>query len=197
MAPQQWWLVLTECFLCTKYCTKCFMFIISIPESECPVQLKWMFHPLRPCIPTVCKGTLRDWNLEPPVLLVLTLYALSNPVLNSASQAYFSSEDGMSWPSDITSHICLGDSLSMSQLTFFFSISPSPVSLGSTNQLPRAWSLLNDWMQLRPWTDTTEIMKAKQNNNKNTKAESRILDPPCECSQPPVSLGQLCNFTGL
>ena len=46
------------------------------------------------------------------------------------------------------------------------------MSLVSMNQLPRAWPLLNNWMQLSPWTDTIEIKKAKQNNNKNTKAEA-------------------------
>lgn len=54
------------------------------------------------------------------------------------------------------------------------------MSLVSVNQLPRAWPLPSDWMQLSPWTDTTEVKKTKQNNNKNTKAEGQILDPPWE-----------------
>lgn len=69
------------------------------------------------------------------------------------------------------------------------------MSLVSVNQLPRAWPLLSDWMHLSHWTDTTEIKKAKQNNNKNTKAEGWALDPPWESSQRPVSLSSSWAFS--
>lgn len=108
--------------------------------SKCPVQITWEFQSPWQWIPTVQKGTLKECRFGLPILPVLTLHSPSNLVLNLASQVYFSGGDGMDWPSDITSPICL-------EVTFLFVnesvnfLFHQPTSLGSVNQLPRAWSL--------------------------------------------------------